>query len=126
MVKPNFTWSGELFLEALQVSCILGDLPHERITPQQIQLDIIAKLNPNHSQLSDSLDTTVNYVEIADFARKTAVLGQFRLVESLAQAICQGALSLWPALSQITVKVTKFSCIPDVQRAGIVVTAQKQ
>lgn len=126
MVRPQYTWSGDLFLEALQVSCILGDLPHERITPQLIQLDIVAQLDPNHSQLSDQLETTVNYVEIADFARKTAILGQFRLVEALAQAICQGALSLWPALSQISVKVTKFSCIPDVQRAGIKVTAQRQ
>lgn len=119
------TWKSQLFVEDLQVVCIIGDLPHERINPQSLRMDLQVQLDPNKTILTDNLETSVDYVSLAELATHIALHGQFRLVEALAEAVISQILNKWPQIESATIKVIKSGCIENAQRAGILVTASR-
>lgn len=109
---------GTLFVSGLQVSCILGDLPHERQTPQTIRIDLEAGVNFATVSVSDSVEDSVNYVALAHLAQEIAQQGQFHTVEALAVKISQTAFSEFPSLLKLQVRITKHGCIEQTEGAG--------
>ena len=112
----------EIFVEGLSVICILGDLPRERIEPQEICIDLHAQLDPCLDLDSDSLDDSVDYVALASLATTIAQCGKFRLVEALASKLAGEALQQFPKLNAIRVQITKAHCIANARSSGIILT----
>jgi len=112
------TWA-ELFVEGLRVICIVGDLPHERIEPQEIVIHLRARLDLSRVLLLDDLDDSVDYVALASLATRIAEAGRFHLVEALAKEIAVQALDGWDKLLQIWVRVEKRGCISSAGICGI-------
>jgi len=109
----------EIFVEGLSIFCIIGDLPHERMEPQEITVDIYARLDPNQCGCSDSLDDSVDYVALASLATNIAQTQKFHLVEALAASIAKASLAQHLKLNSIRIKVTKSHCIPNARACGI-------
>ena len=112
----------EIFVEGLSVICILGDLPHERLEPQEIRIDLHAQLDSCLDLDSDSLDDSVDYVALASLATTIAQTGNFRLVEALASKLAREALQQFPKLSAIRIQITKAHCISNARSSGIILS----
>ena len=112
------SWA-ELFVEGLRVVCIVGDLPHERTEPQEIVIQIRARLDLSRVLLLDDLEDSVDYVALATEAMEIAQKGHFHLVEALVKAIADQSLARWPKLLQIWVRIEKQGCMPSAKCCGI-------
>ena len=111
-----------LEIQGLAVSCIIGDLPHERTTPQQIVLHVFLSLDLSQVAHSDSLNHTVNYVEVAALCHRVAVDGQYRMIETLAVKMAQAIRDTYPQVQQARVQLQKAGTIPHARAAVIDVT----
>lgn len=107
-----------LHIDQLQIACVIGVYPEERIKKQLIAVSITYAFVP---PASDDLVETVDYAAIAQLCRQVAIQGQFQLVESLAVALFQ-ALHQKFNLQQLFVRVTK----PGVPCGASETTAEVQ
>lgn len=99
-----------LTLNNLEVSCIIGDLPHERLSPRRLRLDVELDV-PVQAADSDDLAGTVDYVEVAGRIQAALEQSAPRLVERAAKL----AFDSIKDLGAVRVKVTKFGSIPKLE-----------
>lgn len=109
--------SGRLAIIDLRIDCIIGCLPDERIREQPLFVDLEIELDVTEAATSDSLDSGIDYVQLADRAREIAQSGRFRLIEAYAHAVLD-ALEL-PAVRWARVRVKKPGAIPSARYAQV-------
>lgn len=104
----------------VDVSCLVGILPRERVEPQPLQIDLFLTLDLHRCGETGDLGASVDYGAVDAQIRFLAVEGRFRLLESLALAIAR--LVLLPplpgearaAVERVSVTIRK----PTVLRAA--------
>jgi dihydroneopterin aldolase len=99
-------------LRGLRVDAICGVLPHERTTPQplEIDLDVVADLAAAGS--SDDLADTIDYGAVTAAADRVASTLEPQLLEHLAVGITDAVLALDARIEEVTVAVRKLDCAP--------------
>lgn len=106
-------------LRGIQVPSPLGVTEAERALrrPVEIDLDLLGDLRP--SAASDDLEDTIDYVEI--FQTVSRVAGaEHRLVEALAQDVCQALLRAFPRMEEVRIEVRKIAPLAGaVRSAGV-------
>jgi dihydroneopterin aldolase len=95
-------------LRGLRVDAICGVLPHERTTPQplEIDLDVVADLAAAGS--SDDLADTIDYGAVTAAADRVASTLEPQLLEHLAVGITDAVLALDARIEEVTVAVRKL------------------
>ena len=108
----------KIFIEGLEISCIIGTLPRERRKKQQVVLDLEFHAPVRKAARRDNLRDALNYQEIA--ARATAFVSQsrFYLIETLAERLAQ-ILLLEFKLESITLRVSKPDAIRNAKNVGV-------
>ncbi len=89
--------SDTITLEGLEFFTLIGDLPHERTTPQPLELDVEvrADLAPagRSDRLDDSLDYRLLYRAVAEAVEDRAE-GAPHLLEAIAERVAGRLLAL--------------------------------
>ena len=75
-----------------KIRCLIGCNPEEKIVEQEIFLDLKLKCEFSSCILSDDVNDTVNYVEIAALCTSMAQRKKYALLESLAHDILNEVL----------------------------------
>lgn len=109
-----------IFLEQVKVQTKLGVPDWERLIAQTIILDIEIGIDLSKSCKSDSIDDTIDYGTVVARIRETLSQHSFKLVEALAEHICQLILSEFGGLS-VKVKVAKPGILPGLKALGVVI-----
>lgn len=110
-------------IEDLKIECIIGDLPQERETAQQLLVTVAFDHDVSAVAESDSLEDTVDYVAVADFCRVTAVNGKYRMIEALAAALVDGILEKFP-VTAVSIRLRKPEAI--LEAAATTVQVRKE
>jgi dihydroneopterin aldolase len=76
-------------LESFRVDCILGVLDREQTMPQPLDIGLRLGLDLGPSGDLDALERTVNYASVVAQVAMLVEEGRFRLLESMAMAICR-------------------------------------
>ena len=76
----------------LEIICIIGILPKERIKEQTLLLDINLDVNIGDSHFEDEIEETIDYTIIAEMATKLAVTKKYNL--SITSFFVKGLLSI--------------------------------
>jgi FolB domain-containing protein len=97
----------------LDLSCIVGILPRERVEPQPIVVRLRLELDLEAVGRTGQLEHGVDYASVDAQVRFLAVEGRFRLIESLAQAVL--AAVLVAPVARASVQIEK----PAVLRAAV-------
>ena len=118
------TTNGQLELCGLEVRCLIGDRPEERVCEQTLVLDIVLTLEMSAVLASDALCDTVDYVAVADGIRAALVAGQFRMIESAAECAAQVCLR-HTQVEGVCVRVEKAGAVPGLRAAAITVERRK-
>jgi dihydroneopterin aldolase len=79
-------------LNDLQINCLVGIYQQERIDQQPLVLDCDIYLERRPGQFGDALATTIDYEVLAGELRFILCEGQFRLLETAAEALCSAIL----------------------------------
>ena len=109
-----------LELNALEVSCIIGDLPWEREKEQLLQVDIALGI-PGEAFESDALADTVDYASLAEIVRERLISAKCRMIERAAKIVADACLEA-SGVSFVRVKVTKSGAIEHLQSASASLT----
>lgn len=110
-----------IFLEQVKVQTKLGVPDWERMVPQTIILDIEISYDLSKSCQSDAIEDTIDYGQVVSRIRETLAEHSFKLVEALAEHICQMILREFGGLS-VKVKVAKPAILPGLKALGVVIT----
>ena len=92
--------------------------------PQTIILDIEIGYDLTNACKSDAIADTIDYGAVVNRIRETLTENSFKLVEALAEHICQLILKEFGALS-VKVKVAKPGILPGLKALGVIVERTK-
>jgi len=84
--------SDTIQLRALEVDCIIGVNPAERVSPQRLLVQLELCVDTETAACSDQLEETVDYEFVAAQIQFVLHLGQFYLLESACHALCRTLL----------------------------------
>lgn len=96
-----------VLIDAFRVTCIIGVLDHERVTPQPLQVDVDIEIDLAEAGRTDDLTTTVHYGEVAVALAELARSTKYLLLERLAEHMTQVVLE-FPRVRAVDLKLTKL------------------
>ena len=96
----------KIFINGMTVSTIIGTLPHERETPQEITLDVILECDMKKAGRSDDLYDAVDYSAVEKTIYEAVKNSSFFLLEALADKVAESCLA-FEGVSGVTVKIDK-------------------
>ena len=105
-----------LSLNGLEVECILGDLPHERCTPQRITLDATLEVT-GVADATDMLKDTVDYAALSAEMSAALTGAKCRLLERAARIAAEVCIA-GANVGRATVTVTKHGAVPGLKSAS--------
>lgn len=109
-----------IFLNEVKVATHLGVPEWERMLPQNIVLDIELAMPHSRSCHSDAIEDTIDYGLIVSRIRETLAQESFKLVEALAEHVCQLILAEF-GTPWVKVKVGKPGILSGVRQLGVVI-----
>lgn len=109
-----------IFLEQVKVDVRLGVPEWERRLAQTVILDIEIGYDLSSACRSDAIADTIDYGLVVQRLRADLAAHQFKLVEALAEHICQLILKEFGALC-IKLKVAKPGILPNLKALGVVI-----
>ncbi|MGN0852795.1 MAG: dihydroneopterin aldolase [Kiritimatiellia bacterium] len=107
-----------LKINGIEVVCILGERPEERIRPQRILVDVALETDLAAAAMSDSLDDTVDYAALAAAIRESLEKAKCRLLERAADVVADVCLAD-PRVTRAVVGVRKFGGVPGIESAEV-------
>jgi dihydroneopterin aldolase len=107
-------------LRGLRVLGRHGALAGEQDTAQPFEIDLEVEADFGEAALDDDLAKTVDYSLVVEKAMEIVDQRQYRLLETLAEAIATGILEI-PAVQAVTVTVRKLRppVAADMASAGV-------
>ncbi|MGM9986981.1 MAG: dihydroneopterin aldolase [Bacillaceae bacterium] len=84
-----------------------GVFPEENKLGQRFIVDIVASLSLRKAGESDDLNHSVNYGELYQLSQKIVEGKPVQLIETLGERIAAQILEDYPAIEEVTVKITK-------------------
>ena len=105
-----------LELNGLEVDCIIGELPEERVRNQRLVLDVQFDVCDD-SAFSDELADTVDYAALADSIRSALIAAECRMIERAAK-VAHDICIADPKVRSAKVKVTKSGAIKHLASAS--------
>ena len=105
-----------LELNGLDVDCVIGELPEERVRKQRLVLDVQLEIC-DESAFSDEIADTVDYAALAESIRAALVAAECRMIERAAKGVHDICISC-PKVRSAKVKVTKSGAIQHLASAS--------
>ncbi len=105
-----------LELNGLEVDCIIGELPEERVRNQRLVLDVQLDVCDD-SAFSDELADTVDYAALADSIRSALIAAECRMIERAAKVVHDICIADSKVRSA-KVRVTKSGAIKHLASAS--------
>ncbi|MEI6645811.1 MAG: dihydroneopterin aldolase [bacterium] len=118
------TTNGQLELCGLEIRCIIGDRPEERVCEQTLVLNVVLTLDMSDVLARDALNDTVDYVAVACDIRMALSAAQFRMIESAAECAAQICLR-HARVDAVCVRVEKLAAVPGLRAAAVTVERTK-
>ncbi len=92
-------------IEDLNFQCIIGILDFERVTLQ----DIVINMSINYNYTNQF----INYVDVTDLVKTTIKKGKFLLIEDALSSLSKKLKKEFPLINTLDLKITKPSILPD-------------
>lgn len=108
----------KLRLNGIEVLCIIGDLPEERIREQRLTVDVELSLDFSAAIASDDLSDTVDYAGLSHRIRAALREAKCRLIERAAGVVCDVCLEE-KAVAKAAVAIRKSGCVPGLANAEV-------
>ena len=113
----------KLELNGIDVDCIIGERPDERMRTQRLRVDVVLTIDDTAAE-TDELSDTVDYAALTEQVRAALVAAKCRMIERAAKIVCN--LCLKDAkVSAAKVRVVKSGAIPHLESAAAVIEVSK-
>jgi 7,8-dihydroneopterin aldolase/epimerase/oxygenase len=95
----------QIEIEDLQFQTIIGILDFERVTPQ----NLIINLTIDYQYI----DEFINYADVVNFIKEHVKKGEFLLIEDALNSLSSKLKEKFPLIKTLFLKITKPSILPD-------------
>lgn len=113
-----------IFIEQLRLPARIGIYPHEKVTAQDILLDIQLQLNLATAATSEQLDDTLDYAQLCERLATHCLSQHTDLVETLAEALAHICLTD-KRVHQVTLKLGKPDAVTAAASVGVQIVRQQ-
>jgi FolB domain-containing protein len=107
----------EILIDSLRVKTWIGVPDAERMEAQEIEIDIRIQPTKSFAEMQDNISLTVDYAAVCQRVSEVAAERPRRLIESLAQEVCEMILKEFAATSA-EVKIRKF-ILPETRYVAV-------
>ena len=94
-----------IHIEDLEFQCIIGILDFERVTPQ----NIIVNLSIDYKYEKKF----INYVEIVEIIKEIMIKNEFLLIEEALNSLNLKLIKEYSSIKSMEIKITKPSILPE-------------
>ena len=94
-----------IHIEDLKFQCIIGILDFERVTPQDVFINL--KIRYNYK------DEFINYALVSELIESNMKEKKFFLIEDALENLSKNLKEEFPDIKKLTLKITKPSILPD-------------
>ena len=102
----------------LEITCIIGIHPNERVQEQNVYLDINLDVDIGDSTFSDDIKETIDYTKIAEMATQLGISKKYKLIESFCYDLNNLFLNTFKIIQQSKITVKKPNAIPKAKYAA--------
>ena len=102
----------------LEITCIIGVNPQERIQEQNLFLDINLYVDFGDSTFSDDINKTIDYTKIAEIATQLAISKKYQLIESFCHELNILFLEKFERIKKSEITVKKPNALPKAKYAS--------
>ena len=113
----------KLELNGMDVACVIGERPDERVRTQHLSVDVSLEI-PDTAAETDDLADTVDYAALTERICAALTEAKCRMIERAAKVVCDLCLGD-PKVSAARVRVTKSGAIPHLESATAEIEAVK-
>jgi dihydroneopterin aldolase len=110
----------KLFIRELRVEAIIGFWEWERRVKQIVSIDLEIGTDAKAAARADEVDAALNYERLAERVLEFVGASQYKLVETLAEAIAKIVVAEFGAV-WVKVSVAKPGAIPRARDVGIAI-----
>lgn len=115
-----------VFVYGLEVSCRIGIAAGERRVARRLVVDLDAALDCRPAALADDIGVALDYAALAETARQVATARQYRLVETLAEALSEAVLAAFPQVGRVRVRIAKRGAVAGAAAVGVVIERRRE
>ena len=102
----------------LEITCIIGILPNERVKEQALLLNINLDVDIGDSTFTGDINETIDYTIIAEMATQLAITKKYQLIESLCIDLNNLFLDTYQIIQQSMITVKKPNALPKAKYAS--------
>lgn len=110
----------KIFLRQLEVDAVIGIWEWEQRITQTVSIDLEMACDARAAAAKDSVESALNYRDVAKRVQAFVAESRFRLVESLAEAVAGIVLKEFD-VPWVRVSVAKPGAIRGAQEVGVVI-----
>ena len=114
----------KIFIRELEISAIIGILPHERSTPQPVIINLEIATDIHQAAQSENIVNTLDYAAIAETITAFVGKSQFQLLETLAEKTAELILQKFKA-TWLRLEIAKPQAIKNAKQVGIIIERSK-
>ena len=141
--------SDHLFIRDLRLRGIIGILPRERQTPQEIIVNVLMVVDTRPAAASDAIEDAVNYAAVAgamgdrilvmhegkvkgEITDVAGAMGEHvrthrpRLVETLAADLAALVLETQPRVQRVRIRVEKPEALDEAAGVGVEIERERE
>lgn len=109
-----------ILIEGLELDCIVGLRPHERVRAQPVVLDLELGLSLASAGRSGRIGHTCDYDLVAESVRALLAFREYHLVEAATEELAAMLLGLHPALERVRIRIAKPAALLGRARSAAV------
>ena len=110
----------KVFIEALEIECVIGIYDWERKIKQPIVLDIEMGFDNRKPAATDDIADTLDYKAVSKRLIQFVSESDFGLVETLAERCCAIILDEF-AVAQVKLKLSKVGAVRGARAVGVMI-----
>ena len=114
----------QLELCGLEVACVIGDRPEERLREQRLMVDVSLSLDLSAVAGSDALCDTVDYAALTETIRTALRHARCHMVECAADCVARVCLAD-SRVTAVRVRVEKSGAISGLRAAAVQITRKR-
>ena len=116
---------GEIIIDELQVTTIIGCMDSERPTKQPLTISLAIQYDMQKAAETDAIDKALNYAELSEDIKTYVEASQHYILESLAQKIFDIVFN-YPQALKASLFIYKPNAISYTKRVGLKVSQTRK
>lgn len=115
-----------VFVQGLELYCVIGLQPWERQVMQKVRIDIQMAADCRPAAEADDPALALDYRAVSKRVQQLVEGSSFQLVEALAETIATALLTDFPPAASVTVRVAKPGAVRFAEAVGVEIERSRE